>query len=319
MITLKQLRHAMAVAQHHNFHRAAEAENISQPALSRSIRALEERLGVPLFDRQGASVEVTLYGKVLLQRAGNALVETEELQREIQLLKGLETGELKIAMGVYAAEMSAGRAAGELIAHYPDLNCRLKLTSWKDLAALITTRAVDLAIGEISTLGDAPELKTEAVGQHRVILFCRRGHPLAGRTRLSAEDLSNYPTVAPRLPPRAVGLFPGRTRLDRITGDLLPSIEVDDLASARLVVSTSHAFSFATPVQIEPWLRSGELEVLAFDAPWLQLNYGFIYLRNRMLSPAAEIYMGWVRRIEEEVRERNGALMTELGREPGPG
>jgi DNA-binding transcriptional LysR family regulator len=317
MITLKQLRHAMAVAQHCNFHRAAEAENISQPALSRSIRALEELLGVPLFDRQGASVEVTLYGKVLLQRAGNALVETEELQREIQLLKGLETGDLKIAMGVYAADMSAGRAAGELVARHPGICCRLKLASWKDLAALVTTRKVDLGIGEISTLETEPELTVEPVGRHRVILFCRRGHPLAGRARLSADDLSAYPTVAPRLPPRAVGLFPGRTRLDRVTGDLLPSIEVDDLASARLVISTSHAFGVATPVQIEPWLRSGEFEVLAFDAPWLELHYGFIYLRNRMLSPAAEAYMELVRRTEQEVSKRNQALIAKLGREAG--
>lgn len=317
MISLKQLRHALALAHHRNFHRAAEAENISQPALSRSIRALEEHLGVPLFDRQGTSVEATLYGMALLQRAGKALVETEEIQREIQLLKGLETGELKVAMGVYAAEMSAGRAAGELIAHHPGLECRLRLRSWKDLAPLVTSRAVDLAIGEISTLEAIPELATESVGRHRVILFCRRDHPLASRERVSMEDLAGYPTVTPRLPPRAVGVFPGRMRLDRTTGDLLPSIEVDDLASARMVISSSQAFGFATPVQVEPWLRSGEFRVLAFDAPWLELNYGFIYLRNRMLSPAAEIYMGLVRRIEEELRERNQALIVELGREAG--
>lgn len=319
MITLKQLRHAIAVAQYGNFHRAAEAENISQPALSRSVRALEEQLGAQLFDRQGAAVEPTLYGAALLQRAGRALVETEELQREIELLKGLETGELRVAMGVYAAEMSAGRAAGELVANHPGINCRLKLTSWKDLAPLVTSRSVDLAIGEISTLGDTPELATESIGRHRVILFCRRDHPLADRDQVSTGDLADYPTVMPRLPPRAVGLFPGRSRLDRATGDLLPSVEVDDLASARLVVSSSHAFAFATPVQIEPWLRSGEFKVLGFDAPWLQLDYGFIYLRNRMLSPAAEAYMALVRRIEGEVSERNRALMKRLGREPGAG
>jgi len=315
MLTLKQLRHAMAVQRHGSFHAAAKAENISQPALSRSIRALEEQVGVPLFDRRGASVEPTLFGAALLNRAARTLGETEELLREIQLLKGLETGELKIAMGVYAAEMSAGRAVGELIDCHPGLNCRLKLTSWKDLAALVNSRAVDLALGEISTLEDSPELATESVGRHRVILFCRQGHPLSDRRRVSTEDLAAYPTVTPRLPPRAVGLFPGRTRLDRDTGDLLPSIEVDDLASARIVVANSDAFGVATPVQIEPWLRSGEFRVLAFDAPWLELNYGFIYLRNRMLSPAAEAYMQRVRRIEEEVGERNRALIAQMGRE----
>ena len=317
MITLKQLRHAIAVAQHRNFHRAAAAENISQPALSRSIRALEQYLGVRLFDRLGSTVEPTLYATCLLQRAGGALAQTEELQREIQLLRGLETGELKVAMGIYAAEMSAARAVGELVERHPGLDCQLRLTSWTNLATLVSSRAVDLAIGEISTLGDEPALATESVGRHRVILFCRKGHPLAGRDRLSADDLAPYPTAVPRLPPRAAGVFPGLTRLDRGTGDVLPSIEVDDLASARLVVANSRAFGVATPVQIEPWLRSGEFVVLAFDAAWLQLDYGFVYLRDRMLSPAAEAYMDIVRRIETEVSERNRALMTELGRAPG--
>ena len=145
-----------------------------------------------------------------------------------------------------------------------------------------------------------------------MILFCRRNHPLVGRRRLSTDDLAGYPTVTPRLPPRAVGLFPGRTRPDRESGDLLPSVEVDDLASARIVVANSNAFGVATPLQIEPWLRRGEFSVLPFDAPWLELNYGFIYLRNRMLSPAAEAYMQLVGRIEEEVRGHNRALMQDL-------
>jgi DNA-binding transcriptional LysR family regulator len=312
MITLKQLRHATAVALHRNFHRAAKAENISQPALSRSIRTLEEQLGVRLFDRQGASVTPTLYGDALLQRARRTLGETEELVREIQLLRGLETGSLKIAMGVYPAEMSAARAVGELVERHPGLNCRLRLTSWKDLAGLVIAGRVDLAIGEISTLDGTPELATEPVGRHRVILFCRRDHPLAGRDRLTFEDLAPYPSVAPRLPPRAVGLFPGRTRLDETTGDLLPAIEVDDLACARIVVSSSDGFGIATPAQIEPWLRNGDFSVLAFGAPWMELNYGFIYLRDRMLSPAAEAYMERVRCIEDEVREHNLALINTL-------
>lgn len=312
MLTLKQLRHAVALARHGSFNQAAKAENLSQPAFSRSIRALEKQLGVQLFDRQGPSVVPTFFGTAVLQRAANTLGESEEMLREIELLKGLGKGDLRVAMGVYAAEMSASRAVGELINSHPNLNCRLKLTSWKDLAAQVVSRTVDLGIGEISTLKNAEELAVEPVGRHRVIFFGRPNHPLDGRHRLSTDDLSGYPTVAPRLPPRAIGLFPGKTRPDNDTGDLLPSIEVDDLASARMVVANSDAFGVATPVQIEPWLRSGEFRVLPFDAPWMELDYGFIYLRNRLLTPAAEAYMRLVTRIEEEVQSRNQALMQQL-------
>lgn len=314
MITLKQLAHAMALKRHGNFHRAADAENISQPALSRSIRALEETLGVSLFDRQGASVTPTLFGEALLQRAQKMFGETDELLREIQLLKGLEAGRLAIALGVYAAEMSASRAAGELLQRYPKLSCRLQLTSWKQVADLVRSRAVDLGIAEISTLQDANDLQVEPVGNHRVVFYCRRDHPLARRGRLSKADLDACPVVTVRLPSRVADVFPGKTRLDRETGELIPSIEVDDLATARNIVQRSDAFGAATPVQIEPWLRSGELRALPFDAPWMRLDYGFIHLRNRMLSPAAVVYMQLVRDIDRELGRHNAKLMSRISR-----
>ncbi|MGD9387588.1 MAG: LysR family transcriptional regulator [Gammaproteobacteria bacterium] len=312
MITLKQLRHALALECHGHFNRAAKAERISQPALSRSIRALEEQLGVPLFDRQGGSVVPTLFGAALLRHAAQALGETDELVREIELLKGLEAGQLQVAMGVYAAEMSAARSIGELVERHPGITCRIRLTSWKDLAGLVSTRSVDLGIGEISTLVEMPELDVEALGRPRLVMFCRPGHPLAGRRDLSKEELDGFPIVTPRLPPRGIGLVPGKTRVDPDTGDLLPTVEVDNLTSARLVVAGSDAFGMATPVQIADSLRSGEFRVLDYHRPWMELDYGFIYLRQRMLSPAATAYMEIVRRIDRGMCKTNDALMAEV-------
>jgi len=317
MATLKQLAHARALARYGNFHRAAKSQNISQPALSRSIRALEEQLGVPLFDRQGATVNPTLYGTALLQRADNIFGETDELTREIQLLKGLGAGSLQVAMGAYAGEISASRAAGELIERHPDIRCRLRLTDWTQVADLVASRAVDLGIAEISIHEGRADLEIEPVGRHRLILFCRKGHPLAESPSVSKADLEGYPTVTVRLPPRVAGLFPGRTSLDRKTGELLPSVEVDDLASARTVIANSNAFGVAAPLQIEPWLRSGDFVALRFQASWLQLDYGFIYLRNRMLSPATLLFMKTIRRIEERLHTHNEALVESLTPEKG--
>ena len=106
MIKLQQLAHALALGRHGNFHRAAAAQHLSQPALSRSIQSLEEGLGVPLFDRQSAAVTPTLYGEALLRRAAVIIEEAEELEREIRLLQGIETGTFTVAMGAYASELS---------------------------------------------------------------------------------------------------------------------------------------------------------------------------------------------------------------------
>ena len=312
MIKLKQLSHALTLRQHGNFHRAAKAESISQPALSRSIRSMEDDLGVQLFDRQSSVVTPTLYGEALLHRAKIVFAETQELEREIMLLKGLDSGGFSVAMGIYPAELSGSQALGKLIKQHPNLHCHARLTKWREITGLVLSRSVDLGIVETSILENLDELLVEPLSDLEAVLFCRRGHPLLGRRKVSKSDLDNYPLAMLRVPPRAANLFPGKSSIDAITGDLIPSIEVDELATARAVVKASDAFSVMTPLQIEPWLQSGEFKVLPFRAPWLKLEYGFIRLRKRMLSPATELYMQLVREIEKEQAKRNHELMNQL-------
>lgn len=106
MLKLQQLAHALALSRLGNFHRAAKALHLSQPALSRSIRSLEHSLGVSLFDRHGAQIKPTVYGEALLRRAERMLEQSDELERDIQLLEGLKAGGLAVGMGGFAAELS---------------------------------------------------------------------------------------------------------------------------------------------------------------------------------------------------------------------
>src|SRR5271165_1474963 len=80
---IEQLRHFVRVAEAENFTRAAEMVGLSQPALSRSIARLEERLGQPLFERQTRKVVLTDAGRLLLDRARNILTMVDDAKTEI--------------------------------------------------------------------------------------------------------------------------------------------------------------------------------------------------------------------------------------------
>src|SRR5271166_3533432 len=86
-----------ALAEHRNFGRAAGALGVSQPSLTRSLKHLEDTLGVPLFDRAG--VTPTIFGEIVLRHGRLVLSGFAELTREIALVKGLEIGSLVVAMG----------------------------------------------------------------------------------------------------------------------------------------------------------------------------------------------------------------------------
>ena len=95
---LRHLRYLLAVAEHRNFTRAAEALHVSQPTLSQQVRQLEEQLRVQLLDRSGRSVRPTDAGELYLLHARRALRELEAAQRAIHEVRDLSRGRLRLGM-----------------------------------------------------------------------------------------------------------------------------------------------------------------------------------------------------------------------------
>jgi DNA-binding transcriptional LysR family regulator len=307
-VTLRQLEHALALDQHGSFHRAAQAAHISQPAFSRSIRNLEQALGAPLFERSGQRIRATVFGEAVLRRAADIVGQTQELGRELGQLRNAETGHLRVAMGPFPAELLAIEALGQLIRRYPGVRCTASVDSWRQVGELVLCEAADLGIADIGGLRAHDTLDVEPIAHLEMLFFCRPGHPLLECRSLSVGDLESFPLAFPRLPAHVDEYRPLDRLVDESTGDLLPYIEVNDSATARTVVAASDVLGAATPVQIEAAVRSGELCVLPFRAPWLATEMGFVRLRGRALSSAAANYLQIVRDMEPELTSRNRAL-----------
>ena len=128
MHSVRQFELVKALATYRHFGRAAAALGVSQPALTRSLKHLEDVLGVPLFDRQG--VTPTVFGELMLNHGEPVIKGFADLMREIDLAKGLEIGEFSVSAGPYPAEISAQRAIGMLSSQHPRIFVELKLFNW---------------------------------------------------------------------------------------------------------------------------------------------------------------------------------------------
>lgn len=95
---LQHLRSFVAIADAAGFARAATRLNVSQPALSRQIRALETELGVQLFDRIGRRIQLTSEGEDLLRRSRRVLTEADSLAERARALKGGQSGVLRVGV-----------------------------------------------------------------------------------------------------------------------------------------------------------------------------------------------------------------------------
>jgi DNA-binding transcriptional LysR family regulator len=316
MIETRHIAHILALARHRNFSRAAREVYLTQSALSRSIQALERQLGVLLFDRGRDGVEPTAFGELVVRRARRVADDLDDLAREIDEMKGLEIGELHLALAPYSSALSGQTAIARLLAEHPGIHCHIQMTRYQRVTALVVEGEVDVGFAELSLALDRPDLETEVVITRPASFFCRPAHPLVDRADATIEDLVDYPWVVTRLPRRLHMHLPadlGRAgSWDERTGEFVPAIETDVVHGFTELASASDALLAATATIVESDLRARRLVRVAFEAPWLHFHHGFITRRNRTIPPLAHDFMRLVRSIEAELDEREAELWKEF-------
>ncbi|MNF60194.1 LysR family transcriptional regulator [Pseudomonas sp. Irchel s3b6] len=313
-MTPRRLRQFLALIEHAHFGRAAKALGVSQPALSKSIQLLESELGVMLFDRRTEGVMLTAFGQLLREKSQRLLVAEEDLRRDMALLAGGDIGALRVALGPYPSISSGYASIARLHARHPQIKVTAHVAGWRDVAHQVATGAVDLGIAEISTLQGREEFTCELLGEHEGRLFCRPGHPLLSQHRpLTLAQALDYPWVASRIPLRlATHLLPATLgsagSYDAVTGDFVPAIEIDVPMQIVKFVENSNALALGNLSTFEREFMAGEIVPLPIHDLALHTRYGFIYLKERSLPPAVEVYMREVRVVEQEMCQRESLL-----------
>ena len=303
-LDLRQLRHVLTLDRHRNFARAAEDIGISQPALSRSIQAVEKTMGAKLFDRDRAGLEPTPVGARLIELARPLLMQARVAEREIEQLLGLSGGLLRIGAGPYASEISVGKAVGRLVARHPAIRADVMVADWPELFRMVLAGELDIAVAEVSHATGDDRVVVEPLPEHQAFFFCRAGHPLAGRTDLTAEEVGTYPlalTLVPRRLLEHLGTAAGVASNDAREGSSTPHFRVETPYLARAIVRESDAIGAALLTQIEHDIALGHVVTLPLRLPWLTTRYGILRLARRTPSPAAMAFLQILRDVEQEI------------------
>ena len=201
---LRQLRYFVAVAERLHFGRAAQALHISQPPLSRAIRALEEDLGVALFHRTRRRVELTPQGTRLLEEARRLTGQLERTVHELRAMAGGGPARLRIGFvsladyGVLPGLLRAYKSA------QPGVRLALREMLSPDQAAALAAGELDFGL-LLPPVAGAARLEHLVVQRERFVLALPAKHRLAGGGRLSLREMAGEPFVtiprqiAPRL------------------------------------------------------------------------------------------------------------------------
>ena len=197
-MTLVQLKHLIALADCASFSKAAQAVFLTQPALSRSIGALESELAMTLVDRIGRRLELTAHGRDVLARARQIVADADELAGAARRAATGDSGTLRIGMGSGAGAMLMTPLLLRAAQAHPRLKVDITRSNTELLVRSLRERTLDAIVVDARSLRPAPDLHAEFVHEMHGAFLVRRGHPLlkARRGPLAFAALRAYPIAS---------------------------------------------------------------------------------------------------------------------------
>jgi DNA-binding transcriptional LysR family regulator len=192
-VTLRQLQTFEAVARLGSFSRAAEEIHITQPAVSKQLRQLQEEVGLPLLDQTGRQICLTEAGHALLTTCSDWLESWSRFEQSIADLKGVKRGRLRIAV-VTTAKYFMPRVLGPFCGTYPGIDVAIEVINRDRLLDRLGRNADDLYV-----MGLPPEdweIESQPLIGNNLVVVAGADHPLVGRRRIPLEELAGETFIA---------------------------------------------------------------------------------------------------------------------------
>ena len=180
---IRQLRYFEAVARHRHFTNAADELHVAQSALSHQVRRLETELGVELLRRTTRSVPPTEAGELVAARARSVLAETDALRDEIDELRGLRRGRVRVGAMLFGGELDIPSILARFTAAYPEVEIALREGTAQRMVEMLADGSLDLAFALEATLPDGLDHLPLSTEELAVAMTPR--HRLAGDGPLS--------------------------------------------------------------------------------------------------------------------------------------
>ncbi|NKC52159.1 LysR family transcriptional regulator [Ochrobactrum cytisi] len=290
-LEIRQLRHFATVSRPASFSAAAKELNLTQPALSKSIRVLEENIGAPLFERGPNGVQLTVFGERLKNYADLLLSLANEAIDEIDALRGVRKGSLRV--GCVAAVLRAIMPSAVLSfqERHPAIDIVVSEGLNDTLIDLLHSGRLDLAVTLRPSGILNPDLEYINLLEEPLLPVCSRTHPLSGLSTVSLSDLSPFGWVVPPRPD------PDRLRLDALFVNAgLPkprmAVETTSVVFQSSMLNATENLSYLTESSLRAQMHSGAaLAALPLNVPtWMRTTCA-TYRRQSVARPTVNAFL----------------------------
>ena len=284
-MNIKQLEHLLALSDSGSFSRAAEALFITQSALSRSIKSLEDEIGALLIDRIGKRNELTPLGLDVAARARRIVSEMSELQRSALLLGQGGRGSISVGLGSGPGALLMTPLMCAVAALHPEV--RLSVTRGPtELQILqLRSRELDALVVDMRRVVPAADLNIESLGELKAGFIASASHPLARRKSVSIADILKFPVASIPLSDEVVRLMVDQYGLQANPAGMV-RLQCEEIASLIDTVAQSNAIYLGIVAAARTGLQNATLVELPLKPTFTaKARFAYVTLAGRTEAP----------------------------------
>ena len=277
------MRSLLAVVDAGAITEAADRLGVTQPALSRRIRQLEEQLGVPLLARGRKGVSLTAVGDLVTAEARVLVARYDDLRNEVAAHQRLEGGTVRLGGGATAVSFVLPTALASFQAQHPGVRFHVKEAGSREVEDDVVSGRLEL--GLVTLPVHTRELDARPLVEDRIVLICREGHPLTRTRRPRADQLAGLGLVGFEAGSAIRQIIDAALRDAGVEMNVV--MELRSIPAIVRMVATTGNLAFVSRMGVE---SESDVRVVRVRGLDIRRRLAVIARRGAVLSPAAAAF-----------------------------
>jgi DNA-binding transcriptional LysR family regulator len=289
-LEINQLIYFLEVAKQKSFTGAAKTLHVSQPAISKMIRMLEDELGVVLFDRSSRHVQLTDYGAIVQNQVQKLVQTFLDIHTELNEVTQLEKGVIRIGIPPMVGEMFFPRIIGLFHQQYPNIKIKLFEVGSKKVEEEVEDGSLDLGVAVLPI--KANTFESYEFAKNPIMLIVDSKHRLSGRTVVNFSDLKDESFILYRQDFGLYQMIYNACSLAGFEPDIVCETSQWDFMARIVADGLGIAF---LPQKVCQELNNSNVTVVALDSPQIYWHLALIWRRNAYLSQASQKWIAFAK------------------------
>ncbi|MEZ2337516.1 LysR substrate-binding domain-containing protein [Mucilaginibacter sp. RCC_168] len=268
------------VAQRLSFTKAAHELYITQPAVTKHIKELEQQLNIQLFKRNGNNIALTVAGKVLVQYAEKIFQTYTELETELAQLNNMEAGTLHIGASTTVAQTILPKILALFKKTYPDVTFNFIQGNTDHISQLILDEKIDVAI--VEGAAHSPQLAYAPFAKDEIVLVTRANNRLSKKQEINPKQLLEIPLVLREAGSGTLDvIFNALADIQINPKDLNIEIQLESSIAIKQYLLYSDTAAFLSIQSVLSELKYNELSIIEIKGMEIFRTFQFIQLHGK--------------------------------------